>query len=119
MLSNIFFLLVGLLGTQLVLGGQESARASLFIEPAERWPYFIFFLGVALTAFGSGYYHANPGGNNAACGRNLRDANCTAGAVAQVGAPADDSPVGSAAAADDSPAYPVLTVCSVAAPAES
>lgn len=60
-LSNLFFLLVGLLGIRLVLGGHKSARASLFVEPAERWPYFIFFLGVTLTAFGSGYYHANPG----------------------------------------------------------
>jgi hypothetical protein len=60
-LSNVFFLLVGLLGIHLVLGQQTSARRPLFIEPVERWPYFIFFLGVALTTFGSGYYHANPG----------------------------------------------------------
>jgi hypothetical protein len=59
-LSNILFLVVGLSGIQLVLGGQKSARAPLFIESAERWPYFIFFLGVTLTTFGSGYYHANP-----------------------------------------------------------
>jgi hypothetical protein len=43
------------------LAGRNRFRAPLLIEPAERSPYFIFFLGVALTAFGSGYYHANPG----------------------------------------------------------
>jgi hypothetical protein len=29
-------------------------------DPRERWPYFIFFLGVALTAFGSAYFHLRP-----------------------------------------------------------
>ncbi|HEY0703245.1 MAG TPA: hypothetical protein VGD60_10790 [Candidatus Acidoferrales bacterium] len=57
-LSNLFFLIAGVLGMRLVLREQGPA---LFIEPAEKWPYFLFFLGVALTTFGSGYYHAAPG----------------------------------------------------------
>src|SRR5437763_318916 len=28
--------------------------------PEEAWPYLVFFAGVALTAFGSGYYHLRP-----------------------------------------------------------
>jgi hypothetical protein len=59
-LSNAFFLLVGILGMRLVLRDKTPSDAPLFIDPAEKWPYFIFFLGVALTTFGSGYYHANP-----------------------------------------------------------
>jgi hypothetical protein len=38
-----------------------SARANgAFLHPRERWPYFFFFLGVLLTAFGSTYYHWAP-----------------------------------------------------------
>jgi hypothetical protein len=60
-LSNAFFLLVGVLGMHLVMRNRNPSHDSLFNDPAERWPYFIFFLGVLLTAFGSGYYHADPG----------------------------------------------------------
>ncbi|HEX5680948.1 MAG TPA: hypothetical protein VFX82_08935, partial [Desulfobacterales bacterium] len=28
--------------------------------PGERWPYAVFFIGVLLTALGSGYYHLAP-----------------------------------------------------------
>jgi hypothetical protein len=59
-LSNAFFLVVGILGIRLALRDQRPPQSSLFIDPVERWPYFIFFLGVALTTFGSGYYHAHP-----------------------------------------------------------
>lgn len=59
--SNAFFLLAGVLGMNLVIRNKNTSHAALFIDPAERWPYFIFFLGVLLTAFGSGYYHADPG----------------------------------------------------------
>ena len=59
-LSNAFFLIVGLLGVRYVLRGPKDSRVSGFLDPRERWPYFIFFLGVALTTFGSAYYHAHP-----------------------------------------------------------
>jgi hypothetical protein len=62
-LSNLFFLVVGLLGMQLVLSDRGPSHPALFVDPPEKWPYFVFFLGVALTTFGSGYYHADP--NNA------------------------------------------------------
>lgn len=59
-LSNAFFLIVGLLGMQFVLRKPQHATAAGFLDPRERWPYFIFFLGVTLTTFGSAYYHAQP-----------------------------------------------------------
>jgi hypothetical protein len=59
-LSNAFFLMVGLLGMHYVLRKPQEVSASRFLDPRERWPYFIFFLGVALTTFGSAYYHAHP-----------------------------------------------------------
>lgn len=58
-ISNLPFLFVGLLGAGFVLretGGAQTA----FIERSERWPYLIFFLAVALTAFGSTWYHLRP-----------------------------------------------------------
>ena len=59
-LSNAFFLIVGLIGMHYVLHKPGDASAAGFLDPRERWPYFIFFLGVALTTFGSAYYHAHP-----------------------------------------------------------
>ena len=60
-LSNAFFLIVGLLGVCFVLSGPATARSGQrFLDPRERWPYLIFFAGVALTAFGSAYYHLQP-----------------------------------------------------------
>jgi nicotinamide riboside transporter PnuC len=31
-----------------------------FLDPRERWPYLVVFVGVLLTAFGSAYYHLEP-----------------------------------------------------------
>jgi hypothetical protein len=53
--SNAGFLLAGIAGIVVVL----STR-TVFEHPGERWPYAIFFLGVLLTAAGSGYYHLAP-----------------------------------------------------------
>ena len=55
--SNIGFLIVGALGLAFVLG--ERGRA-LFDAPGERWPFLVFFAGVALVSIGSAYYHVNP-----------------------------------------------------------
>jgi hypothetical protein len=58
-ISNAFFLLIGLLGVRFVLR-RDSRGAAAFVDPLERWPYLVFFVGVTLTAFGSSYYHLNP-----------------------------------------------------------
>jgi predicted membrane channel-forming protein YqfA (hemolysin III family) len=58
-LSNAFFLLVGSLGILFVLR-RDAGGAAAFVDPLERWPYFVFFVGVTLTAFGSSYYHLDP-----------------------------------------------------------
>jgi hypothetical protein len=43
-LSNAFFLIVGLLGVCFVLSGPATARSGQrFLDPRERWPYLIFF----------------------------------------------------------------------------
>lgn len=55
-ISNAPFLLVGIWGMFVVAAGGGSR----FIHSRERLPYFVFFIGVALTAFGSAYYHLQP-----------------------------------------------------------
>ncbi len=59
-LSNIPFLFVGVAGLLFLLGRGWSAERRLFLDPKERWTYGIFFLGTALTSFGSAYYHWAP-----------------------------------------------------------
>lgn len=53
--SNLGFLLVGLLGLRVV-----ARRSTEFEQPAERPPYAVFFAGMVLTALGSAYYHLSP-----------------------------------------------------------
>jgi hypothetical protein len=53
--SNAGFLLAGILGLLVVL-----RPATVFEQPAERWPYAVFFVGMVLTAVGSAYYHLSP-----------------------------------------------------------
>lgn len=57
--SNVPFLLVGALGLSFVWRHRISTGGA-FIERVEKWPYTLFFLGAALTCFGSGYYHLAP-----------------------------------------------------------
>jgi hypothetical protein len=38
----------------------SSDPSHIFIQPRERWPYLVLFIGVVLTCFGSGYYHLAP-----------------------------------------------------------
>jgi hypothetical protein len=57
-LTNAFFLLAGVLGLGFILGGRTR---NAFLDPRERGPWVVFFTGVALTAFGSAYYHLAPG----------------------------------------------------------
>ena len=56
-LSNVPFFLVGVLG--IVFLSLNSHRPA-FRDGRERLPYFVFFMGVALTGLGSSYYHLAP-----------------------------------------------------------
>lgn len=58
--SNAPFLVVGSLGLLFLHGQRASPARGAFIERAEAWPYATFFLGIALTGFGSAYYHLAP-----------------------------------------------------------
>jgi len=58
-ISNLPFLLAGVWGLMLVLG-LRAAQGRPSITRAERWPYLILAVGVALTCFGSAYYHLAP-----------------------------------------------------------
>lgn len=53
--SNAGFLLAGIAGVAIVLGGRAR-----FEDPRERWPWVVFFAALVLTAFGSAYYHLAP-----------------------------------------------------------
>ncbi len=53
--SNVAFVLAGLAGLWVIFSGRAS-----FEFPGERWPYAVFFLGILLTAAGSGWYHLSP-----------------------------------------------------------
>jgi len=55
--SNLAFLIVGFAGIVALTGKRGAAR---FIDSRERWPYLAFFVAIALTALGSGYYHLAP-----------------------------------------------------------
>jgi hypothetical protein len=59
-LSNVPFVIVGVLGIAF-LAGARSRRAGTFLEPGERMPYWVWFVGLTLTGLGSAYYHADPG----------------------------------------------------------
>jgi len=58
-LSNLPFILVGILGI-VFLCSARSRRAGVFLEPMERTPYWVYFIGLILTGIGSSYFHANP-----------------------------------------------------------
>jgi hypothetical protein len=55
--SNAGFLVVGLLGLRFLAGRPGTA---LLPSALDRWPYAVFFAGVATVAVGSGYYHLAP-----------------------------------------------------------
>src|SRR5437879_2857389 len=58
-LSNWPFVVVGVLGLA-YMASPRSHRAGTFVDPIERMPYWVYFVGLVLTGFGSAYYHANP-----------------------------------------------------------
>ncbi len=53
--SNAAFLVAGIAGLVIVLRGYTH-----FEHRSERWPWLVFFVGIALTAAGSSYYHLSP-----------------------------------------------------------
>jgi hypothetical protein len=58
--SNIPFLAIGVCGLWYFLAGTGARPGRTYLLPAERWPFVVMFLGVALTGFGSSYYHLAP-----------------------------------------------------------
>jgi hypothetical protein len=56
-ISNLPFAVFGVMGLAFL---RSSVARRGFLDPRERWPYFFIFLGLSLTAFGSGYYHWHP-----------------------------------------------------------
>lgn len=54
-LSNLPFVLVGLLGLH-----KTSGKGRINIISENRFSYQVFFIGVALVGVGSGYYHLSP-----------------------------------------------------------
>ncbi|HEU0104886.1 MAG TPA: alkaline phytoceramidase [Vicinamibacteria bacterium] len=57
--SNVPFALVGGLGLVATLRRRDDG-SPVFEEPWLRWPYALLFLGTAVTALGSSYYHLAP-----------------------------------------------------------
>lgn len=55
--SNAAFILVGIWGLWTILG---PPGPSIFERTLEKWPYIVFFIGVALVSVGSAYYHWAP-----------------------------------------------------------
>lgn len=60
LISNAAFVLVGVLGLSFLWGGRASNPGGAVEGRSEQWPYAVFFVGVALTGFGSAYYHLAP-----------------------------------------------------------
>ena len=56
-MSNIGFAVAGILGILTVFGAQ---RYRIFCISADARPYAVFFIGIALIALGSAYYHLEP-----------------------------------------------------------
>ncbi len=58
--SNVAFLLVGLMGLDFVARKRRANERGGFVEASERLAYGVFFVGVTLTGFGSAHYHWKP-----------------------------------------------------------
>ncbi len=59
-LSNIAFLVVGGLGLFFLWRERAAGESRRFAAPEEMRPYWVLFCAVALTVFGSAYYHLAP-----------------------------------------------------------
>ena len=58
--SNGAYLVFGVWGLVFLSRRSDLDVRGGFISPGEKWPYAVFFVGVLLTCFGSGYYHWKP-----------------------------------------------------------
>jgi hypothetical protein len=59
-LSNVAFLIVGVLGLAFLRRERAAVSSVRFAAPREFAPYWVFFAGVALTSAGSAWYHLAP-----------------------------------------------------------
>ena len=59
-LSNVAFLVVGVLGLTFLWCERAAGGSRRFVVPEEMRAYWMLFGAVALTAFGSAYYHLAP-----------------------------------------------------------
>jgi hypothetical protein len=59
--SNAPFAILGLWGLTFLLRYSPEELRKHFLDRRERWFYIIISIGMVLTAFGSGYYHLDPG----------------------------------------------------------
>lgn len=59
-LSNLAFLVVGVLGLAFLRRERERGTGGRFAALAEMRPWWVFFAGVALTSAGSAWYHLAP-----------------------------------------------------------
>ncbi|MDH3320135.1 MAG: ceramidase [Betaproteobacteria bacterium] len=59
-LSNLAFLIVGVLGLAFLWRERDAIGSGRFNSPQEMRPYWVFFAGVALTSAGSAWYHLAP-----------------------------------------------------------
>jgi hypothetical protein len=53
-MSNLPFLFVGIWGWRIIASNEET------VMPTTKLAWNVFFFGIALTAFGSGYFHVEP-----------------------------------------------------------
>jgi hypothetical protein len=61
--SNLPYLVVGLAALDFLHRRSDPRFKAAFADPSEAWHYRVFFIGVALIAFGSAYYHLAPSDN--------------------------------------------------------
>lgn len=59
-LSNLPFVVFGVLGVIYTLSPRGRQRSGAFLQAWEWWAFLVLFAFVAVTGFGSMYYHANP-----------------------------------------------------------
>lgn len=58
--SNAPFLIFGVMGLLFLWRLRRTGGWPAFVDLVERRPYLVFFIGVAVTSFGSAYYHLDP-----------------------------------------------------------
>ena len=59
-ISNLPFAVAGVVGLWWLARLRSADIVQHFADPRERLPYAVLFVGLVLTAFGSGYYHLHP-----------------------------------------------------------